>query len=547
VAGLATTLGSGAMTNSIDDIKEAGCILAIGTNTTEAHPIIGMNIRQSVRRGKTRLIVANPMEIGLVRDAEIWLQHRAGTDVALLMGMMRVIVDEGLADDAFIEERCENYDAFKESLKGYPLETVASITGVPSDRITQAARLYATAGPSAILYTMGITQHTHGTDNVMATANLAMLTGNIGKPGSGVNPLRGQNNVQGACDIGALPNVYPGYQAVNNEDARKKFEVAWGAELNPTPGKTLTEIMPLADEGKIKVMYLTGENPYLSDPDANHVRRAMDRLEFFIVQDIFLSETAQMADVVLPACSFAEKDGTFTNTERRVQRVRKAIEPVGDSRPDWWITCQIAQRMGAEGFDFDNPSQIMDEIASVTPSYGGISYKRLEEGTLQWPCSSEEHPGTCILHTAIFARGKGHFVPLEYRPSDELPDAEYPLVLTTDRSLFHFHTGTMTRKVKGLTTFRDEELIAINPEDAGSLDIADGERVRVVSRRGKVTARVQVTDEVPAGTIAMTFHFAETPTNELTNPAFDPIAKIPEFKVAAVRVEKLEKVAAGTG
>jgi formate dehydrogenase alpha subunit len=547
VAGLATTLGSGAMTNSISDIGEAGCILAIGTNTTEAHPIIGMNIRRSVHQGKTRLIVANPLEIALVRDAEIWLQHRAGTDVALLMGMMKVIVDEGLMDSTFIEERCENYDFFKHSLKDYPLDMVESITGVPGEKIVRAARLYATARPSAILYTMGITQHTHGTDNVIAVANLAMLTGNIGRPGSGVNPLRGQNNVQGACDVGALPNVYPGYQSVANEDIRKKFEDAWGVALNPTAGKTLTEIMPLADEGNIKAMYLMGENPYLSDPDANHVRRAMNRLDFFVVQDIFLSETAQLADVVLPACSFAEKDGTFTNTERRVQRVRQAIEPVGDSRPDWWITCQIARRMGARGFDFENPSQIMDEIASVTPSYGGISFARLEKESLQWPCPTEEHPGTAILHTMMFSRGKGHFVPLEYRPSAELPDAEYPLVLTTDRSLFHFHTGTMTRKVKGLNIFRGEELIAMNPEDARSLDIADGERVRVVSRRGKVTAKVQVTEEAPAGTIAMSFHFSESPTNELTNPAYDPVAKIPEFKVAAVRVEKLEKVAAGTG
>ncbi len=541
MAGLATTLGSGSMTNSISDLNDAGCILAIGTNTTEAHPIIGMNIRRSIRQGKTRLIVANPMEIPLVRDAEIWLQHRAGTDVALLMGMMKVIVDEGLMDSQFIEERCENYDFFKDSLKNYPLNMVESITGVPGDKIVQAARLYATAKPSAILYTMGITQHTHGTDNVIATANLAMLTGNIGKPGSGVNPLRGQNNVQGACDVGALPNVYPGYQAVNNEDIRKKFEATWGVSLNPTPGKTLTEIMPLAHEGKVKAMYLMGENPSLSDPDASHVREAMQRLEFFVVQDIFLSETALLADVVLPACSFAEKDGTFTNTERRVQRVRKAIEPVGDSRPDWWITCQLAQCMGAKGFDFDSPEQIMEEISSVTPSYGGISYKRLETEGLQWPCPTEEHPGTAILHTALFSRGKGHFVPLAYKPPAEMPDSEYPLVLTTDRLLFHFHTGTMTRKVKGLNIFRDEELAAINPDDARSLDITDGERVRVVSRRGRVTAKVGITDEVPAGTIAMTFHFAESPTNELTNPAFDPVSKIPEYKVAAVRVEKIRQ------
>jgi len=542
VAGLVTTFGSGASTNSLKDLNDAGCIIAIGTNTTEAHPIIGMNIRRAVRKG-TRLIVANPLEIPLARDADVWLQHRAGTDVVLLMGMMKVIVDEGLMDTTFIEERCENYDFFKDSLNNYPLNLVENITGVPGEKVAGAARLYAGNSPASILYTMGITQHTHGTDNVIAVANLAMLTGNIGKPGAGVNPLRGQNNVQGACDVGALPNVFPGYQAVGNEILKEKFEAAWGVSLNPTPGKTLTEIMPLAHEGKVKAMYLMGENPSLSDPDASHVREAMQRLEFFVVQDIFLNETALLADVVLPACSFAEKDGTFTNTERRVQRVRKAIEPVGDSRPDWWITCRIAQSMGGAGFDFTHPSQIMEEIAEVTPSYGGITYERLEKEGLQWPCPTEDHPGTAILHTELFSRGRGHFVPLEYRPSDELPDEEYPLVLTTNRSLFHFHTGTMTRKVRGLNTFMGEGLVAINPKDAADLGIEDGEMVRVSSRRGEVTAKASVTESVPPGTVAMTFHFAETPTNELTNPALDPISKIPEYKVAAIRVKKIGRAA----
>jgi formate dehydrogenase alpha subunit len=540
VAGLATTFGSGAMTNSIKDINDARCILAIGTNTTDAHPVIGMNIRKAVRQG-TKLIVANPMEIGLVREAHVWLRHRPGTDVALLMGMMKVIVDEGLMDTTFIEGRCENYDFFKDSLKNYPLSLVENITGVPAARVAEAARLYATNKPAAILYTMGITQHTHGTDNVMAVANLAMLTGNIGKPGSGVNPLRGQNNVQGACDMGALPNVYPGYQSIADAIMKEKFEKAWGCSLNPTPGKTLTEIIPAAHEGKIKAIYLMGENPSLSDPDASHVREALRRLELFVVQDIFLTETARLADVVLPACSFAEKDGTFTNTERRVQRVRQAIAPVGASRPDWWIACEIARRMGARGFDFENPSQILGEVTTVTPSYGGISFSRLEKESLQWPCPTADHPGTTILHTTLFSRGKGHFVPLAYKPPAELPDAEYPLVLTTDRSLFHYHTGTMTRKVKGLNVFRSEELVAINPQNAAALDVKDGDMVQVISRRGRVTAKAKVTDAAPPGTIAMTFHFAESPTNELTNPALDPVAKIPELKVAAVRVEKIGK------
>ncbi len=545
MAGLAATLGSGATTNSINDMSDASCILAIGTNTTEAHPIIGMNIRQAVHKG-TRLIVANPLEIDLVRDADIWLQHRSGTDVALLMGMMKVIVDEGLMDSTFIEERCENYDFFKDSLKNYSLNLVENITGVPGEKVAEAARMYASNSPATILYTVGITQHTHGTDNVMAVANLAMLTGNIGKPGTGVNPLRGQNNVQGACDVGALPNVYTAYQAVSNEALREKFEAAWGCNLNPNPGMVLTEIIPAAHAGQIKAIYLMGENPSLSDPDASHVREALQKLDFFVVQDIFLSETAQLADVVLPATSFAEKDGTFTNTERRVQRVRKAIEPVGNSRPDWLIICQIARSMGARGFDFDHPSQIMEEIASVTPSYGGINYSRLEAGGLQWPCPTEDHPGTPILHTELFTRGKGHFVPLEYRPPDELPDDEYPLVLTTDRSLFHFHTGTMTRKVRGLNIFRGEELVAINPRDAEALGIDDGDAVQVISRRGEVTAKARVTESSPSGTVAMTFHFAESPTNELTNPALDPVAKIPELKVCAVRIKKNGQVAART-
>ncbi len=537
VAGLAQSFGSGAMTNSINEIGDARCILAIGTNTTSAHPVIGLEIKRAVRQG-ARLIVANPREIELVGLADLWLGHYPGTDVALLMGMMRVIVDEGLHDLAFIEERTENFDAFKESLKGFDLDTVERITGVPGARIAEAARIYATNKPATILYAMGITQHSHGTDNVMATANLAMLTGNIGKPSTGVNPLRGQNNVQGACDLGALPNVYTGYQAVSDPAIRQKFEAAWGCSLPAEPGLTLTEIVDAAYRKEIKAIYLVGENPALSEPDAGHAREALANLEFLVVQDVFLSETAQQADVVLPAATFAEKDGSFTNTERRVQRVRKVIEPVGDSKADWWITCQIGQRMGGKGFEFDHPTQIMDEIASVTPSYGGISYDRLEEGGLQWPCPTQEHPGTPILHTERFTRGKGRFMPLEYKPPMELPDDEYPLILTTERSLYHFHTGTLTRKVNGLNVLRTEELVEINPEDASSLGIADGEMVKVISRRGEVVARARVTDVSPVGVISMTFHFAESPTNLLTNPALDPVAKIPELKVCAVRVEK---------
>ena len=538
MAGLATTFGSGSMTNSIQEIGDASCILSIGSNTTVSHPIVSLEIKRAVDQG-AKLIVANPREIDLCRYAHLWLQHRPGSDVALLMGIMRVIVDENLLDKSFIEERCENYDEFLESLKNFDLDTVEKITGVPREKLNEAARIYATQKPSTILYAMGITQHTHGTDNVIATANLAMLTGNVGRPSTGVNPLRGQNNVQGACDVGALPNVYTGYQAVTDPNLQKKFEDAWGVSLNPKAGLTLSEIFPAAHEGQIKAMYLIGENPMLSDPDSNHIEEALEKLEFFVVQDMFLTETALMADVVLPAASFAEKDGTFTNTERRVQRVRKAIEPIGNSKADWSIVCQLAKRMGGKGFDFEHPSEIMDEIARLTPSYGGISYERLDRESPQWPCPTDDHPGTPFLHETMFSRGKGRFTPLEYRPPAEMPDDTYPLILTTERVFNHFHTSTMTRKVKGFRKLKDEDFIEINPADATNLDISDNELVKVISRRGELTVKAKLTTASSPGVVSMSFHFAECPTNVLTNPAFDPVSKIPELKVCAVRVEKV--------
>ncbi len=537
VTGLTQSFGSGAMTNSINEIGDAAGILAIGTNTTVAHPIIGVEINRAVNKG-AKLIVANAVEVDLVRIAELWLRHNPGTDVALLMGMMRVIVDEGLLDLPFIEERCENFTTFRESLSGFDLNFVEQTTGVPGEKIVEAARIYATNRPATILFAMGITQSSHGTDNVIAIANLAMLTGNIGKPSSGVNPLRGQNNVQGACDLGALPNVYPGYQFVSDPAVKERFEAAWDCTLEAEPGLTLTEIFSEAHRGQIKALYLIGENPVLADADARRAREALEKLEFLVVQDVFLSETARLAHVVLPATTFAEKDGTFTNTERLVQRVRRAIEPIGDAKPDWWITGQIAQRMGGKGFDFTNPSAIMDEISRLTPSYGGISYERLEDGGLNWPCPTPQHPGTPVLHTGRFTRGRGRFIPLEYKPPVELPDDEYPLLLTTGRSLYQFHTGTMTRRINGLNTLRNEELVAMNPKDVSALGLVDGEMVKVTSRRGDVIAKVRVTEVSPVGVVFMTFHFAESPTNQLTSPAVDPIAKIPEFKVCAVRVEK---------
>jgi formate dehydrogenase alpha subunit len=539
VTGLVQSFGSGAMTNSIDEFLTASTIFSIGSNTTAAHPIIGLHIKEAKRRG-ARIIVANPKEIDLVRFADVWMQHKPGSDVVLLMGMIKVIVDNGWADSQFVESRCLGWDELKESLEGYGIEHVEEITGVPSAKIVEAARIYATNRPSSLVYAMGITQHTHGTDNVLAVSNLALITGNVGRESAGVNPLRGQNNVQGACDMGGLPDVYPGYQKVENDEVRRKFEKAWGTSLSGVKGITHTEIFTMIEAGKIKALYQVGENPVLSEADANHVKKALDRLGFFVVQDIFMTETAQYADVILPAASFAEKDGTFTNTERRVQRVRKVVEPPGEARCDWRIACDIAGRMGAPGFDFDSPDKIMDEIRSVTPIYGGISYDRIEEEGLQWPCRDEADSGSKFLHGESFPLpgGKGRLFPLVFRASVELPDKEYPLLLTTDRSLYHYHTSTMTRRVAGLEELLGEELLLISDEDATEMGITGGDMLTVQSRRGKVKVKAEVTHICPKGVASLTFHFHETPTNELTICAVDPVAKIPETKVCAVKVER---------
>jgi len=526
------------MTNSIQEIDDAGTMLVIGSNTTNAHPVIAHRMRRASRRG-ANLIVANPKEIELVDEADLFLQNQPGSDVALLMGMCRCILEEGLQDQDFIDQHTENFDEFQAALEEFTPEFVQEITGVDWDDITRAARLYASQKPASIFYAMGITQHSHGTDNVMAVANLAMLTGSIGKPSTGVNPLRGQNNVQGACDLGGLPNVYPGYQKVDDPGVKAKFEKAWGRELDDKMGLTHTEIFDAILEGQIKALYMMGENPILSEADANHVKKALEELDFFVAQDLFLSESAEYADVVLPAASFAEKEGTFTNTERRVQRVRKAISPRGESKPDWWIISRLAQKMGVEGFDFENSTEIMDEINAVTPIYGGITYDRLGKNGLQWPCRDEDDPGTPFLHEGQFARpnGLGQFVPLTYKESAEIADQEYPLILTTDRSLYHYHGSTMTRRVEGLVDLDPHEVLKINPADAARFSIGDGQWVEVSSRRGRVKVRAKVTDTCPEGVTSMTFHFAEAPTNELTNPALDPVAKIPETKVSAVKVE----------
>jgi predicted molibdopterin-dependent oxidoreductase YjgC len=471
--------------------------------------------------------------------ADIWMGHQPGTDVALLNAMARVIIEEKLYDASFIEERCDGFEAFKESIMGPPLSMAETITGIPLEKMARAARTFAESSPATILYAMGITQHSHGTNNVRAVANLALLTGNIGKPSTGVNPLRGQNNVQGACDMGALPNVFPGYQKVDDAKVPKKFEKAWDCKLSPTPGIPLTEIFEAVDSGKVNALYIMGENPVVTEADISSVEESIPKLDLLIVQDLFLIESAKLADVVLPAASFAEKDGTFTNTERRVQRVRKAIEPLGGSRPDWMIIRDIAKSMGAKGFDFESPEEIMEEIRALTPSYGGFTYERIETAGLQWPCPDLKHPGTPYFYAEKFTTpsGRGQFTPVEYAPPAEVTSREYPLVLTTRRSIFHYH-GTLSRKVDGMNALRGEEQVEINPVDAAALEVEEGETVRVISRRGAVRAKAKISGVTHPGVVSMTFHYPETRTNILTHRALDPIAKIPELKVCAVKIER---------
>ncbi len=524
------------MTNSIEEIEFTDAILAIGTNTTENHPVIGSGVKRAVRRRGAKLIVIDPRKIGLVDYATIWLRPRPGTNVAVLNGLMNVIIEERLYAKEYVAERTEGFEALKEALAKYTPEHVSGITGVPAEDIRKAARIYAEAKSASILYAMGITQHTHGTDNVKSCANLAMLCGNVGIEGGGVNPLRGQNNVQGACDMGALPNVFPAYQQVANDEARVKFEQAWNASLPAKPGLTIMEIMDAAHRGDLKALYIMGENPMMSDPDLSHVEAALKNLDLLVVQDIFLNETGQLADVVLPSACFAEKDGTFSNTERRVQRIRKAVDAPGEAKADWQIISDLATRMGY-AMSYASAKEIMDEINTVTPSYAGITYERIEEEGLQWPCPTLEHPGTKYLHKDKFSRGLGLFSAIEYRSSEEVPDKEYPFFLTTGRVLYHFHTATMTRRSKGLVERYPESLAEINPTDAGKLGIKDGDFVTVTSRRGSLKVKASVVETPPEGTIFMNFHFSEAAVNLLTNPALDPVGKIPEYKVCAVKIE----------
>lgn len=525
------------MTNGINELLGADVIFVMGSNTTENHPVIGAKIRQALRKG-TKLIVADPRKIELSNDADIFLQIKPGTDIALINSMMNVILSEGLENKEFIEERTENFEELKEAVKDFTPEKAAEICGVDPDDIRKAARLYAKSQKSSIVYCMGVTQHTSGTDNVMSMANLAMLCGQIGRESTGVNPLRGQNNVQGACDMGALPNVYTGYQPVNKPEIAEKFEKAWGVEkLSQKPGLTVAEMLNAAGRGDIKMLYIMGENPMVSDPDLNHVKHALENTEFLVVQDIFLTETAELADVVLPAAAFAEKDGTFSNTERRVQRVRKAIDAPGLAKPDWMILMELMNRLGYNK-KYDSPSEIFDEIASVTPSYAGIDYQRIEDKGIQWPCPDKEHPGTPYLHKGKFSRGKGLFTGIEYKEPAELPDDEYPMILTTGRVLYQYHTRTMTGKVEGLNQKAPESYVEINPVIADKLGIKDGDKVKVTSRRGTIIVKAKVSEMVEESVVFIPFHFAEGAANILTNPALDPKCKIPEFKVCAVNLEK---------
>jgi len=549
-----TSFGSGAMTNSIRDIAEdSKCIFIIGSNTTEQHPVIGIKVRRAKRQRGAKLIVADPRRIDIARHADLHLRHKPGTDIALLNGLMHVIIREGWHDEAFIAERTEGFEEFKAVVGKYTPDVVSTITGVPAADIEKAARMLAENRPGALLYAMGITQHTVGVPNVMSCANLQMLLGNMGVPGGGVNPLRGQNNVQGACDMGGLPNVYPGYQRVTDPAVQQKFEQAWGMPLSNQAGLTITEMLKAAEEGKVRCLYIIGENPMTSDPDLNHVRSSLQKTEFIVMQEIFFSETGKFADVIFPAASFAEKDGTFTNTERRIQCVRRAVPSPGEAKPDSWIVAELAKRMIAlgaatpqpeaprAGWNYDGPADIMAEINALTPSYAGVTYNRLDEGVpLQWPVPSSNHPGTPILHVGKFSRGLGHFAAVDHVPPAELPDDDYPLMLTTGRVIYHWHGGEMTHRARNLEAMYPEALVEINPKDAGKARIADGALMKVSSRRGEIVAKAQVTDRVEPGLIFTTFHFAESAANFLTNPALDPQAKIPEYKVCAVKVEAVE-------
>ena len=562
VAGLAMSFGFGAMSNSMDDVaEESSAIFIIGSNTTEQHPVFGSMIRRAVQERGVPLVVADPRRIDITEFATLHIQQEPGTDVALINGLMHLILENGWHDENFIAARCEGFDEFHETVQRYTPERVSEITGVPIQQLREAARILGTHHPMAVIWSMGITQHTTGVLNVVSLANLQMLMGNMGIPGGGVNPLRGQNNVQGACDRGALPNVYSGYQAVTNPTIRDKFTTAWQLDsvdseastndwsLPNSTGLTVTEIVESAGSGDVRGLFILGENPVLSDPDSNRVREHLAQAEFIVLQDIFPTATAEYAHVLLPGVSFAERTGTFTNTERRIQLFRQAIAPRGNARADWNIIADLAQRTLAAqnrqavgpqaAWEYTSPADMMDEIAAVTPSYAGVSYERLEAGErLQWPVPDASSPGTPILHTERFVRGKGLFHAVDHLPPNELPDEDYPLLLTTGRVLYHWHGGEMTRRSESLTTLCPQPIVEVSHDDAARLHIADGQPIQLDSRRGTMTAIASVTERVPPGVVFANFHFpGDQNANVLTNAALDPTAKIPEYKVCAVKLQ----------
>lgn len=539
MAGLAATFGSGAMTNSIGEFEDADLFLVIGSNTTAQHPLIGTRIINAKEKG-AKIILIDPREIQLASFADLYLRHNIGSDVAVLNGLMNIIIEEGIYDKEFVKSKTEGFDELKKVVSRYTPRVVEKISGIDAQDLRKAALMYATTDKAMLVYAMGITQHATGTDNVKSCANLAMLTGHVGRASTGVNPLRGQNNVQGACDMGALPNVFSGYQKVTDEAVRNKFEQAWGVDkLSDKVGLTIIDMMEGAEKGDVKALYIMGENPIMSDPDSHHVEISLSNLEFIVVQDIFLSESARFADVVLPAASFAEKTGTYTNTERRVQLAHKAIDPPGKARPDWEILCKLSTISGYP-MDYKSTADILKEINSLTPSYAGITYERLKKGQcIQWPCPDEKHPGTRYLHKDKFSKGIGTFIPCEFKPVSEPPDEEYNFLLTTGRVYYQYHTGTMSRRVNILEREAPRPYVEINPEDAKKLGIRANDMVEVVSRRGSIRLKAEITQRVPRRVVFATFHFNEAPVNVLTNPVYDPISKIPEYKGCAVKIRRL--------
>ena len=529
------------MTNSIREIPLTEAFLVIGSNTTENHPVIGSMIKRAVLNNGKKLVVVDPRKIELAKYADVFLQIKPGTNIAILNGLAHVALKENLYDKEYVKTRCEGFDELAKTLEKYTPEYVAEICGIDDPSlIVKAARILATAKPMALYYCMGVTQFKSGVNGVKCCANLQMILGNIGVAGGGVNPLRGQNNVQGACDMGALNAVYPAYQPVANDDNEKKFREAWkaGFELSKKPGLTIVESLNAAISGTVKALYVLGENPVMSDPNQHHVIEALEALDFLVVQDIVMTETAQYADVVLPGLAFLEKDGTASNTERRVQPMHRVVEPAGESRDDWWIIMQIANKMGAK-WDYTSAKDIFEEVRKVTPSYAGITYERLEKELLQWPCPTEGHPGTQFLHREKFSRGLGLLSAIDFTAPAEDVDPEYPVILTTGRILEHFHTGTMTRNSKILNLIVSEAFVEINPIDASNYNISDGELISVSSRRGSIRIKAKVSNMPKPNVVFIPFHFVEAAANKLTIDALDPTCKIPELKVCACKIEKI--------